>query len=296
MARPAALPYGATLGVFAGSGPFEPARLDAGENRLRALGYTLRRASGIEARSGFLAGEDENRARGIIELLQSDDVDALIAARGGYGLARILDRLPTAAFTEAQKWIVGFSDVTALHTHLSGALETIHGPVVTHLGTLGGGSEGSALAAILRGERPPDLVADGPVLRSGRAEGPLFGGNLAVLASLLGTPAFSVPKGAILLLEDVGEVTYRLDRLFTQLLSAGVFEDIAGVALGDFIDCRPARPDHPTALEVARERLVPLGVPIRAGFPVGHGTRNQPVVLGRAYRLDAEAGRLEPLE
>lgn len=295
MSRPEAVPDGATLGIFAGSGPFEPDRLEAGVDRLRELGFTLRPAPGIEARTGFLAGDDDARRRGIETLLDEDAVDALVAARGGYGLTRILDGLPVERFRDARKWIVGFSDVTALHAHLSGAIETIHGPVLTHLGALEG-DEALRLAAILRGDRPPPLDADGPVLRAGVAEGPLYGGNLAVLAALAGTPSLRPPEGAILLLEDVGEITYRLDRLFTQLRASGFLRRMAGIALGDFVDCRPAREDHPTALEVARERLGDLGVPVAAGFPVGHGARNQPVVLGRPYRLDASAGRLEALE
>lgn len=293
MIQPRSVPGGGTLGIFAGSGPFERSRLEAGMAPLEALGFRFVDAPDIDSREGFLAGSDEVRAQGVLELLERSEVDAIIAARGGYGLTRILDRLPSRSFATAQKWVVGFSDVTALHAHLTGVIRTVHGPVLTQLGGLGPEVAGD-LSRILSGGLPPALTADGPAWNEGYVEGILWGGNLAVLGALCGTAYLHPPsEPTLLMLEDVGETTYRLDRQLTQLLAAGWPRQLVGVVLGDFHDCRPAQPSHPTALAVLEERLRPLGVPVVSGFPIGHGPRNRPVVLGHPYALTA-SGRLEP--
>lgn len=297
MPRTRGVPEGGTLGVFAGSGPYDPDRFEAGVARLEERGFRVVRAPGIDARLGFLAGTDEARAAGIAHLLDRPDVDALIAARGGYGLTRLLDRLDPVLFLRSAKPVVGFSDVTALHTLLlSHGLDTIHGPVVSQLGGLPE-EDLDALMAALRGARTGAICAEGPVLVPGRAEGPVWGGNLAVLTALVGTASLRLPDdGVLLLLEDVGESTYRLDRLLTQLGSAGLLRRARGVLLGDFIDCNPAQPGHPEALEVLRERLEIWGIPVLAGFPVGHGARNMTIPLGRRAVLDTSSRSLEVLE
>lgn len=295
MARPRSIPEGGTLGIFAASGPFERSRLAPGRARLESRQLQLVEAPALAAREGFLAGTDTQRVEGLLSLLDRNDVHGLIAARGGYGLTRILGRLPPERFEAAGKWLIGFSDVTALHAHLAPHLQTIHAPVLTQLGGLDE-TVADDLRAILGGALGPTLTADGPELSPGVAEGRLWGGNLAVLTALCGTPYLRPPEAPIiLLLEDVGETTYRLDRMLTQLLDSGALSNVRGVALGDFHDCHPAQAHHPTVLEVLKERLAGLGVPILAGLPIGHGSRNAPVVLGAPYRLDAPRGRLEPL-
>lgn len=286
----------AKLGIFAGSGPFDPERFERGVERLSTFGFDVVRAPGIEAQTGFLAGSDEHRAEGFRWLLECAEIDALIAARGGYGLTRILDRLDPGRFATADLRVVGFSDVTALHTHLlSHGLSSWHGPVVTQLPTLPE-ADLAALESGLRGDPIAPVEAEGPVLSGGRAEGPLWGGNLAVFAALVGTPALRLPtEPVVLLLEDVGETTYRIDRTLTHLRSAGVLDRVAGVALGDFIDCRAAQPSHPGVLEVLEERLGSLGIPVLAGIPVGHGRRNRLLPLGRRVLLDTHRQRLEVL-
>ncbi len=274
-----------SLGVFAGSGPFDRGRLEAGLDQMAARGFEIERAPGLDARHGYLAGDDDHRVRGIEALLDAG-VPALLAARGGYGLTRIVGRLDPERF--AGRRVAGFSDVTALACRLVAAgQEVLHGPVATQLAGLPD-EDVDRLADALRGVPLPPLPAAGPILFPGVAEGPLWGGNLAVLAALVGTPWFRPPPGAIWLFEDVGEVTYRLDRMLTQLLDSGALAGAAGFALGDFTNCRPARDGEPGPLEVVAERLLPFGVPIVAGLPIGHGDRNATVVLGRWCRLGPE--------
>jgi muramoyltetrapeptide carboxypeptidase len=284
------------LGVFAPSSPFPEDRFEAGCARLRALGFELLIPPLTYARQGYLAGTDDERTRAFHALLDDPEVTGLIAARGGYGLHRLLERLDPARLAATTKPVVGFSDICALHSVLQGrgGLTSIHGPVVTQLAELPE-QDALHLADLLRGVPLGPLEAEGPTLSPGAATGPLAGGCLSVLAPLVGTPFLWVPEGAVLLLEDVGEAPYRLDRLLTHLRLAGVLDRVAAVALGAFHGCKRQRPDEPDALEVLAERLGGLGIPVLAGLPVGHGARNAALPLGAPVTLDADARTLRVL-
>lgn len=277
------------VGVFAGSSAFAAERYEAGAERLRALGVELVEAPGLRAREGFLAGPDADRATGL-SALASQPLDAIIAARGGYGLTRILGALEPERFRTP---VVGFSDVSALHLLLQGhGLGSIHGPVVTQLPALPD-ADVERLLGLVQGLPPEPLCADGPVLAPGAVSAPLWGGNLAVLCALLGTRHLRLPEQPILLLlEDVGEATFRLDRYLTQLVDSDLWSRVAGVVVGDFVDCRPGQPDHPTVEAVLAERLGRRAVPVLCGFPIGHGARNAAVPLGVPAHLDTAARTL----
>lgn len=283
------------LGVFAPSSPFPEDRFEAGVRVLEGLGFQVRVPEAARARTGYLAGDDAHRAAAFTALLEDPEVDGLIAARGGYGLHRILDRLDPERLARADKPVVGFSDLSALHAalNLDGQRVAIHGPVVTQLAGLPP-EDATHLARLLRGEYPDGFVltADGPAIASGRATGRLVGGCLSVVLGLLGTRWWPSTEGAILVLEDVGEAPYRVDRMLSQLRLAGAFDGIAGITLGDFVACHPPRPNEPTVEEVLAERLGDLGVPVLTGLPIGHGSRNRAVPLGGEATLDADAGTL----
>lgn len=193
------------------------------------------------------------------------------------------------------KLVVGFSDITALHLVLQAAgWVSVHGPVVTQLGTQPR-QVADRLFHLLESAEAPAPPLRGTGLVGGVAEGPLIGGNLSVLTRLLGTPYFPALDGAVLLLEDVGERPYRLDRMWTHLALAGVFDRVRGIALGEFTGC-----EEPDAEYGSRDVLAGLaaetGLPCLAGLPIGHGDLNHPVPLGCHVRLDATAGALEFLE
>ena len=194
------------------------------------------------------------------------------------------------------KPLVGFSDITALHCALLSARRTaIHGPVLTQLGKLSL-SDASALFRTL--EDPgfhPEL--EGESWGPGIAEGHLIGGNLAVLSRLIGTPFMPVLDGAVLLLEDVGELPYRLDRMWTHLNLAGFFQKIKGLALGSFTACDDKN-DSPSASSqaVLRKLVAETGLPCVANLPIGHGQFNHAVSLGTRFRIDGGTGRLQALE
>jgi muramoyltetrapeptide carboxypeptidase len=294
--RPPALRPAAQVAVVAPAGPFDRESLEAGL-RVLAGRYRPQWDDGLFARTRYLAGDDARRLAELTAALADDRIEAVFAARGGYGVLRLLPRLwpKLAAGGFPPKPIVGFSDLTALHAALQAVgWVSIHGPVVTQLGTQPP-EVAERLFALLESPvaLPPPLT--GQPLVGGRAEGPLVGGNLSLLTRLLGTPYLPPLDGAVLLLEDVGERPYRLDRMWTHLALAGVLDRVRGLALGEFTDCEEPEADYRSA-DVVAALARETGLPCVAGLPVGHGAVNQPLPLGARVRLDADAGRLTVLE
>jgi muramoyltetrapeptide carboxypeptidase len=301
--RPRALRPGARIHIVAPSGPVPPDRLEAGLAALRNfVPGEISLAPNLPLRAGYFAGDDRARLDALQAALADPEIDAVVCARGGYGLTRLLPLLDPARLAAAPKLLVGFSDITALLAWALArvGLASVHGPVVTQLATVAP-EDGERLALLLTGEDPGSLSAEtGSVLRGGCVEGPLFAGNLEVLRSLVGTRAMPDLAGCVLALEEIGERPYRIDRALTQLLTSGALRGVRGVALGQLVACEePAtgNPDSPTAEEVLLERLGVLGVPVVTGFPFGHAPdRHAPLPVGSVVRLDAEHGDLTMLE
>jgi muramoyltetrapeptide carboxypeptidase len=282
-----ALRPGDPIDVVAPSSGFERERFERGVQALRGIGLQPRFQDGIFTRTAHLAGDDARRRRELEDAFRSD-AKALILARGGYGLLRFateLRKLP-------RKLVIGYSDATVLHElWRRKGLPSIHGPMCTQLGEDPTAVE--RLRQLLFGEPTRPLSWTARAARDGRAEGPLAGGNLASLASMCGTPLQPQMKGCLVLLEDLNEPPYRLDRLLTQLLLSGAFDGAKGFVIGDLF----APGEDPAGREEAvGERLTRLGVPVVFGAPFGHAGRNQPVAFGCAHALDAGAGQLTPLE
>jgi muramoyltetrapeptide carboxypeptidase len=213
---------------------------------------------------------------------------------------RLLRKLDAAAATahglrDNGAPLIGFSDITALHQwRQRNTFISIHGPVLTQLGRLPRATS-ERLFSLLESGAPAQPLEGKTPLVEGTAEGVLLGGNLSVFTRLLGTPFMPNLEGAILVLEDVGERPYRLDRMWTHLQLAGVFRQVAGIVLGSFTGCEERNESY-TSDDVLRELAVATGLPCAAGFPIGHGDANEPVPLGVRVRLDATAARLTFLE
>jgi len=296
--RPPRLRAGDTVRLVAPSGPVPRAELDAG---IAALGdrYRLRFDGRLFESEGFLAGPDEHRLAELDAALRDTEARAIVMARGGHGLLRLLPFLDPALLRAAPKPVVGFSDGTALLAFAARAgVAAIHGPVVTQLGRLPA-DDRSALGRLLE-DPAPGLLCEGlTLLVPGRARGPLLGGNLEVFSRLLGTPHLPDLGGAVLVLEDLGERPYRVDRLITHLDLCGVFGAVAGVVVGDFSGCvepEATRGSMPTAEEVLCERLGRLAIPVATGAPVGHGARNRALPYGTLVDLDSRSGTLTAVE
>ena len=283
---PDALRAGDPVRVVAPSSPFE-ARL-----AWRALGwlsqrYRVRYSRRIFERQGFLAGDDARRRDELWQALTEPGTKAIIAARGGYGCGRYLHELDWSALRQAPRWLCGFSDVTALHIEAARqGVASLHGP---NLSALGRGDEAARAAWRAALEAP---LAARPwsrlrTLRPGTAQGPLWGGNLTMVYACAVAGRLELPPGCVWLVEDVGERPYRIDRMLTGLLLGGWLRNVGAVVAGQFEQCEPGA-DGVTVEAVLGERLGTLGVPVAVGAPVGHGQRNEPVVLGPNARLEAE--------
>jgi muramoyltetrapeptide carboxypeptidase len=290
LAFPPPLEPGDRIAVVAPSSAFPRAELLRGLAWLRDR-YTIVARSSIFERAGFLAGADDRRARELAEAMTAPGVKAVVAARGGYGAMRVLEGLPWRELARAPRWIVGFSDVTALHAMAAAhGVASVHAPNVTGLAAVDPRTRASWLRAL---ERPDAPVEWGPlrVVREGRAEGVLVGGNLALVEAMAAAGKWASPPGAILALEDVTERPYRLDRMLTSLRLGGHLARLAGIVLGDFARCEPGA-DGVTADEVLVERTRDLGIPVIAGAPFGHGARNDAFTLGAVARIEGDAVRI----
>jgi muramoyltetrapeptide carboxypeptidase len=271
------------VSVVALSGPFDRASFEAGLAILKSR-YRVRVDDSVFETHRYLAGTDVQRLAQWNNNLASGEVKALFAARGGYGAMRLLPQLKFGALPRP---VVGFSDMTAIHLAAqSVGLRSVHAPVLTQLGTQPPDAV-SRLFDILEGRLPSPLFGT-HCIQSGIAEGPLLGGNLAMLASLLGTPYLPDFAGAVLLLEDIGERPYRLDRMLTHLTLSGVLTGLSGIVLGDFTNCEEKDAAY-SSHDVVSEWALSLGVPCVSGFRIGHGEVNLAVVLGARVRLDASA-------
>jgi muramoyltetrapeptide carboxypeptidase len=294
--RPRAIRPGARIAIAAPAGPVDPEALASGRAILERLGFETVVRDDLLDRDGYLAGSDARRAEELMGFVRDPDVDAIVCARGGYGCHRIVDALDPVAFRQAAKPLVGYSDITTLllwqrkHAGLAG----IHGPMLEKKDSLAGES-GSALVRALQGTGPLPRYAGRPMVE-GWCEGRLVGGSLSVCVASLGTPWEIDTRGAILVLEDVTELPYRIDRMLQQLRAARKLEQAVGIVLGSFCDCEDERyPEWPLA-RLFDDVLAPLGVPVVADLPFGHDRDNRPWPFAGRAALDGTRGELEVLE
>jgi len=274
---------GATLAIVAPAGPFDRDRFETGVTWLRER-YDVIYDEAIFSKSGYFAGPDERRLAELQSAIENPDVDAILCARGGYGITRLLPDLDPAAVAAANKVLVGFSDATALHALWArAAVRSIHAPMVASLPSAGDRVRAEWIRTLEDRDAPESW--DLKTIAPGKASGRLFGGNLAVLGALLGTPYEPPLDGTILFLEDIGERPYRVDRVLTSLIQAGWFERCAGIVLGAFTEGDPGA-DGVSLDDVLRERLGNLGIPVVCGFPAGHINQNEPMTFGAAAEID----------
>jgi len=282
--------------VVAPSGRVEAKRLEIGTGHLEAWGLEVEVMPSVLAgheRLTYLAADDKARAEDLRTAWLDSRFAAVFCARGGYGVQRMLEYVDVDDLVAEPKWFVGFSDITALHEPLNArGLVTIHGPMAAAVEQLGAAGGRERLRELLfEPEKVTDLLAPAGArtVVGGVADGPLRGGNLAMLAASIGTPTYAPPTG-IVVLEDVGEDAYRVDRLLTQLLRSDWFAGVTGLVIGDF----SGADDSDLVNAVMRDRLEPLGLPMVEGAAIGHEDLNLAVPLGLPARLDATAGTLAP--
>ncbi|HEY0970709.1 MAG TPA: LD-carboxypeptidase [Gemmatimonadales bacterium] len=290
LTRPPPLATGARVALVAPAGPLRgPGDVERGVAHARSFGWEPVVGAHVLRRDGYLAGNDDERLADLNAALADDSIDGIWCLRGGYGAMRLLPRLDLDALRRRPKALLGYSDITALHAAvgLRAGLVSFHAPVArAELPPFAARS----LHAAVSGTGDPCGPAPGArVLRAGRAEGVLAGGNLALVAALVGTPWLPRLDGAILVLEDVGEATYRVDRMLRQLVLSGALDGVRGLVLGHFTEQPEVGDDGARALDdVLSEVADELRVPCLAGVPVGHVDEQWTLPLGARAFVDAD--------
>lgn len=287
---------GDQVGIVAAAGPAEPEHLALIEPLFARHGLRAKLFPSCFQRNGFLAGPDGDRLRDLHDAFADPDVHTIFSLRGGYGSGRLLDRIDTGLLRRHPKLLVGYSDITALHALLYRAgLPSLHAPMpASDLVRAGHEDDAAALFTLLReglraGHTMQPALGERALCIDGVAEGPLIGGNLSLVASLVGTPWAWPMKGAILFLEDINEEPYKVDRYLLQLRLSGALESAAGFLIGSVSD-------EASPAEVLSDYLTPLGKPVLAGWPAGHGTPNRALPIGVRVRIDSTAGTLVLIE
>ncbi|MBC2712416.1 MAG: LD-carboxypeptidase [Desulfosarcina sp.] len=289
-ALPRALKPGDTLGIVAPASPFDRQSFDAGVRGLESMGFNLVIPEDIFNKNGYMAGSDQRRADLLNRLFADPDIDGIICARGGYGAMRVLPLLDADAISHHPKVFVGFSDITVLLGFLVERCRMVafHGPTVTTLGNGDPSTRNRFLSALTKPAPLSLAAASNHVIQAGSATGRFFCGNLTLFCHLTGTPFQPDFSGCILLIEDQGEAPYRIDRMLTQMMLAGCFDGLAGLALGAFTNCGSVEEIH----RIVSDRLGRLNIPILAGFDVGHEAVNMTLPVGLPVLMNTSSGTL----
>lgn len=286
---PKALEKGSRIALIATARWVEESLVIEAETKIRAEGFEPTRGKNLMKRYGQFAGTDEERAADLQAALDNASISAIFIMRGGYGTHKIMDGISLDGFKKSPKWLVGFSDVTVLHGLLQNhGIPSLHAPMPS---TYSGATHESmdSLFNALEGALPSWSLATDSRSIQGQAEGRLVGGNLSVLSSILGTDCFPVQEGDVLVLEDIDEMIYHVDRMMLQLDRAGILKKLNGLILGGFSELRDNTKafgfssDNPygmTAEEIILSYAKPLGIPVMVGAPVGHIADNRTMILG----------------
>lgn len=287
---PPYLSPGDTVGIVCPSGFMAAEKVQACIDALRSWGYLVKTGMTVGAPSAdYFSATDADRLADLQEMLDDEKIRAIICARGGYGMTRIIDDIHFEKFIDHPKWIIGFSDITLLQTHILSNfnISCIHGPMAAAFEADDGKNEYvRSVRKALEGKKISYSVVPSPHNRKGEAIGELVGGNLAMLAHGIGTRSEIKTKGRILFLEDVGEYLYNVDRMLRQLQRAGKFERLAGLIVGAFTEMKDTqRPFGKSLPEIIGELVAGYDFPVCFDFPVGHQRENYALKTGVGYKL-----------
>jgi muramoyltetrapeptide carboxypeptidase len=288
--RPPYLVHGDTIALVCPSGYMDPGKAQVCIETLQEWGYKVKMGKSFEADSGnYFSASDQDRADDLQEQMDDPSVNAILCARGGYGLSRIIDRLHFKTFRSNPKWIIGFSDVTVLHTHLNSRyrIASMHAPMASAFNE--GRDKGPfvlSLKKALEGHKLRYECGAHPLNRKGETIAELTGGNLSLLVHLLGTESEPKTRGKILFLEDVGEYLYHIDRMMLQLKRAGKLDHLAGLIIGGFTEMKDTdRPFGKNIYELIYAHVKEYEYPVCFGFPVSHGPDNYALKSGLGHKL-----------
>jgi muramoyltetrapeptide carboxypeptidase len=286
---PPFLKPGDTIAIAATARKVSLEELQPSIDIFESWGLNVRFADGLFKQMHQFAGNDHNRIKGLQGLLDAEDVQAIICARGGYGTVRLIDHLDFTAFRLHPKWIIGYSDVTVLHSHIYRhfGIPTLHATMPISMQAHNADAESiQSLQKVLFGERPEYHFRPHDLNEPGNATGKLVGGNLSVLYSLLGSESDIDTDGCILFLEDLDEYLYHVDRIMMNLKRTGKLAKLAGLVVGSMSDMRDNTiPFGKTAEEIIAEHVAEYAYPIVFSFPAGHEAQNRAMIFGETATL-----------
>ncbi|MGZ3837037.1 MAG: S66 peptidase family protein [Flavisolibacter sp.] len=294
---PPYLKKGDCIGMVAPAGFMPLEKMETCVNTLQDWGYTVKLGATTHSHSAnYFSGTDEERRADLQEMLDDSEVRAIFCARGGYGLSRIIDDLSFKKFKRHPKWIVGFSDVTVLHAHVFSQyhMATLHAPMAAAFND--GEFDNVYIQSIRRALEGENTRYDSPAHefnKPGIASGELVGGNLALLAHLVGTPSDIKTKNRILFLEDVGEYLYNVDRMLLQLRRSGKLDKLAGLIIGRFSEMKDTeRPFGKRVQEIIYDQVKHFHFPVCFNFPVGHEKENYALKIGLPHVLHVQGDQV----
>lgn len=288
MIQPPRLAPGFTIGILCPAGAIPMEKVTICAHILESWGFQVRIGATVGTKFGHFSASDSDRQKELQSMLDDPEIHAILCARGGYGLSRIVSGLDFTKFKANPKWVIGFSDVTVLHAALQKqGIQSIHGPMSAGFGK---GDAGlpyiMALKQMLEGNVQPVQAKAHPANHLGTAEGVLVGGNLCLVTHLIGSEYQLDTKGKILCIEDVGEFHYNVDRMLIQCKNAGLLEGLAGLVVGGFTDMQDeASAFGETVTEIIQRLTKGANYPICYDFPLSHELDNMPLQLGALYRL-----------
>lgn len=277
---PAPLKPGDKIAVLSPAGPIRETVVDSAVTVMRDMGYEVVVYPHTFGKNGHFSGTTDERYADLEAALTDPEIRAIVCSRGGYGVVHNLDRLGRLPLRDDPKWIVGFSDISALHALMaSKGIASVHASMTAHIGLGADDRDNAVLFEILRGKMPHYTFAGSPYNHPGYAEGRLLGGNLAVIADLINTPFDIIHEGTILFIEDVSEPIYKIERILYQLRLSGILPNLKGLIIGQFTDYNPDE-NHGSMEEMIAEMVAPYDYPIAFGAPIGHVDHNIPLVEG----------------
>jgi muramoyltetrapeptide carboxypeptidase len=294
---PPYLKKGDTIGIVCPAGymPFEKAQTCI--ETLTRWGFEVIPGKTLGHQFNYFSGTDEERCKDLQRMMDDKNIDAILCARGGYGMGRIIDKLDFAKFIKRPKWIIGFSDITVLHSHLftNYKIASLHAPMAAAFNDSEFKNQYiQSLHDALLGKKA-DYKTEGNILdQEGKAKGILVGGNLSLLANLIGTRSDVKTKNKILFIEEVGEYIYSVDRMMYQLKRSGKLENLKGLIIGRFSDMKDTTiPFGQTVEDAVKDMVKDYDYPVCFGFPVSHDKENYALKVGVKYRLKVTKGFVE---
>jgi len=288
MIQPPKLTPGCTIGILCPAGAIPMEKVTICAQVLESWGYQVHIGKTVGTQFGHFAASDLDRRNELQSMMDDPEIHAILCARGGYGLSRIVAQLDFTKIKAAPKWIIGFSDITILHAALQKqGIQSIHGPMAAGFGK---GDAGlpyiMALKQMLEGAAMKVDAKAHPANCLGQSEGVLVGGNLCLMTHLIGSENQLDTKGKILCIEDVGEYHYNIDRMLIQCKNAGLLDGLAGLVVGGFTDMKDdAKAFGETVTEIIQRLTKGANYPICFDFPMSHELNNMPVQLGATYQL-----------